>query len=162
MEKNQEDKVLTFDMLLTNNHMNILKILMSYFDSKTQKIIAIYIKYQEFLYTLEYFKNNSYLYKMNNYMSSDNENKYQIYDEIKPYCNQKELDFFSQIFNIKNTFEQFQSMKEMMEMYQDIFPEYSNASNCNIDPMEIINSFISNQNNGKENNNEKQQTSMDE
>ena len=39
--------ILAFDTLYTNNHMKILKMLLPYIDSKHQKLLCIYIKWQE-------------------------------------------------------------------------------------------------------------------
>ena len=51
-----QDKVAAFDTLFTNNHIQMLKILVPYFDSTIQKNLAIYIKYLEFQYTLDLLK----------------------------------------------------------------------------------------------------------
>ena len=50
------DKVLAFDTIFTNNHIKMLKVLLSYFDPAIQKTLAIYIKFLELNYTMEYFR----------------------------------------------------------------------------------------------------------
>ena len=45
--------VIAFDTLYTQNHIQILKILLPYFDPYGQSHLAVWIKYLELRYTLE-------------------------------------------------------------------------------------------------------------
>ena len=56
METNEHDKIIAFDTLYTNNHIQMMKIVMPYFDGQMRRKLAVYIKYMEFQYTLTYFK----------------------------------------------------------------------------------------------------------
>ena len=56
MGERDQDKVTTFDTLFTNNQIQKLKILMTYLDRSMQKNMAIYIKYLELQYTMEFFR----------------------------------------------------------------------------------------------------------
>ena len=53
------DAILAFDTLYTTNHMKILKILLPYLESEHQKKLAIFIKWQELIFTLNFFKQYS-------------------------------------------------------------------------------------------------------
>ena len=50
------DTILAFDAFTTNKHMKILKMLLPYVDSKHQKLLTVYIKWQEFIFTMKFFK----------------------------------------------------------------------------------------------------------
>ena len=60
MEKNEHDKIIAFDTLYTNNHIQMMKIVMPYFDEPMRGKLAVYIKYLEFQHTLERYRSNSY------------------------------------------------------------------------------------------------------
>ena len=57
-DKDNCDKILAFDSIYTNNHIQMYKLLLPYFEPEMQKKMAIYIKFMEFQYTLSYFKNH--------------------------------------------------------------------------------------------------------
>ena len=50
----ENEAVIAFDTLYTQNHIQILKILLPYFDPYGQSHLAVWIKYLELRYTLEY------------------------------------------------------------------------------------------------------------
>ena len=54
-EQPKPDKIQAFDTLFTNNHIQVYKILLPYFEPPMQKQLAVFIKYMEFRYTLSYF-----------------------------------------------------------------------------------------------------------
>ena len=58
IEENME-AILAFDMLYTTNHMKILKLLIPYLESEHQKKLAVFIKWQELMFTLNFFKQYS-------------------------------------------------------------------------------------------------------
>ena len=58
------DVISAFDAFTTNNHMKILKMLLPYVDSKHQKTLIMYIKFQELIFTINFFQ-NYILYKKN-------------------------------------------------------------------------------------------------
>jgi len=56
IEENVE-AILAFDMLYTTNHMKILKLLIPYLESEHQKKLAVFIKWQELMFTLNFLNN---------------------------------------------------------------------------------------------------------
>ena len=56
IEENME-AILAFDMLYTTNHMKILKLLIPYLESEHQKKLAVFIKWQELMFTLNFLNN---------------------------------------------------------------------------------------------------------
>lgn len=59
MDEKEKDAVFLFDTLYTTNHIQMLKILLSYFPENSRNQLAIFIKFQEFQYTMEYVKNHT-------------------------------------------------------------------------------------------------------
>lgn len=122
MDKKELDKVMAFDTLFTNNHIQMLKILMSYLDRPTQKNLAIYIKYLELQYTISFFRHHSSI----SLEPSSSKKDFDISilcNEVLPYCSNGEK---SRIENMRNMFQTFQNYKDMMEMVQmmkELFPE---------------------------------------
>lgn len=127
MGQNEQDKVLAFDTLFTNNHIKMLKIIMSYFDSKLQKNLAIYIKFLELQYTISFFKESS------SYLPTESPKEIDINGlckEILPYCSKTERSKIEQISNMMNTLEMYKNLSQTMETMKEIFPEgFSGSEN---------------------------------
>lgn len=125
MDEKGQDKIIAFDTLFTNNHIQMLKILVSYMDPSTQKSIAVYIKFMELQYTLSFFRMypNAALTQLPREESFDTT---KLFDEILPFCAPEEQ---ARMNNMKNMVQNFTNMQEMMQMMQtmkDLFPEGEN------------------------------------
>lgn len=118
-DKDNCDKILAFDSIYTNNHIQMYKLLLPYFEPEMQKKMAIYIKFMEFQYTLSYFKNHPYACQPRQPMPDADA----LCKELSPYCNREEklkLDRFARYSSsVKNA----QEMMEMAAMMKDMFPE---------------------------------------
>ena len=79
----REDKILSFDTLYTNNHIQQLKILSSYLDHTTSLKLAVYINWLEFQYTLFLSQNMQYHDYSN---SAETFHLSTLCDEITPFC----------------------------------------------------------------------------
>lgn len=128
-QKNQDkassvDKVLIFDTIFTNNHIKMLKVLLSYFDPEVQKMLAVYIKFLELQHTLAYFKNHSQVFPAGHSPSPgtppDISN---LCQELLPYCTQKERERIGQLRQMQQSMENFRQMQQMMEMMKELFPD---------------------------------------
>ena len=53
------EAIIAFDTLYTTNHMQMLKLLSPYLDMENQHRLAIYIKWQELQYTLNFMSNRT-------------------------------------------------------------------------------------------------------
>ncbi len=125
MSEGFQDKVTAFDTLFTNNHIQKLKILMSYFDRSMQKNLAIYIKYLELMYTIDFFRKNPYASPVS--ASAESEPDYgKLFREVTPYCTPAEKKQMESMQNMLNTFDRYKEMVEMMQMMQEMFPEGEN------------------------------------
>lgn len=125
MDDKGQDKVIAFDTLFTNKNIQMLKILMPYFDLPMQKNLAIYIKFQELQYTMTFFQK----YPTASLSPLPKETTFDILKlcgEIMPYCEPSQR---AKMENMQNMFQTMQNYKEMMEtvqMMKDLFPEGEN------------------------------------
>lgn len=119
------DKVVAFDTLFTTNHIQMLKILVSYADPSTQKAMAVYIKFLELQYTLSFFQKHPNS-SISQPPKDSSKNTSQLLEELLPFCNPSEQEQFRQIKNMMETFENMQGMMETMQMMKDMFPEGDN------------------------------------
>ena len=53
MDSKQSDRVMAFDALFTTNHIQMLKLLLSYMEPSVQGRLAVYIKFLELQHTLQ-------------------------------------------------------------------------------------------------------------
>lgn len=128
MSERFQDKVTAFDNLFTNNHIQKLKILMSYLDRSVQKNLAVYIKYLELMYTIDYFRNNPHVSPLS--LSEESEPDYaSLFREVTPYCTPNEKRKMDSLQNMMNTFDRYKEMMEMIQMMQEMFPEGENPMN---------------------------------
>lgn len=127
--ENKQDGITLFDTLFTNNHICIMKLLLPLLSPSKQKNLAIYIKFLELQYTLQYFSHHPQglcFSTQNTGASYDIEN---VFDNFLPYCTPREKDNIMQIRNLMNNFHNLQDMMEMINTMKELFPE-------NFDPTE--------------------------
>ena len=130
MEDIRQDSILAFDTRFTNNHIQMLKILLPFCHSSLQKYIAIYIHIRELQCTLEYFSKAA--------PASRKEAPFDfntLFPQLLPYCSPQETQSFSQIRNLFETLENIRNMMDMMESMKELFPEgMGNGENGSFDP----------------------------
>lgn len=133
METNEHDKIIAFDTLYTNNHIQMMKIVMPYFDGQMRRKLAVYIKYLEFRHTLD--KYHSHSYELSGCSFEKEEfciNK--ICSELLPFCTGEEKKKLEQIANLFRTMEMYKEMSRTMEMMKDFAPDLFSEGFGNIFP----------------------------
>lgn len=125
MDSNNTNKVSAFDTLYSNNQTQMLKIILTYMDKKSQKSMAIYIKFLELFHTIELFKKNPYP------MSGcfEEEKKVDISgicSELLPYCTEEQKKHIMQMQNLFQTMEMYQEMSKTMEVMKEFMPDMTN------------------------------------
>ena len=122
MDGKELDKVMAFDTLFTTNHIQMMKVLMTYLDPYIQKTLAMYIKIMELQYTFSFFHTYPNA-SMQGFPHEESFNTEKLLNEMLPFCTPSEQNNLSQI---KGMFQNFASMQEMMQMVQsmkELFPE---------------------------------------
>lgn len=117
MNQKEHDKILAFDTLFTNNHIQMLKILMPLFDVSVQRHIAVYIKYLELQYTITFSKRHSFPFFPK---SADT---HSVCREILPYCSAPEKQKVQQMEQLFASIQNYREMMDMVSMMKDMFPE---------------------------------------
>lgn len=122
-------KVMAFDTLFCTNHIQMLKVMLSYMDNQTQKSMAIYIKFLELNYTMEYFKRHPHCLCgcMEREQPPDLS---KMCSELLPYCTDSEKAQIEQIQNISRSMEMYKEMSQTMEMMKDFMPDASAFMNA--------------------------------
>lgn len=122
MGKNEHDKIIAFDTLYTNNHIQMLKIVMPYFDEPMRRWLAVYIKYLEFRHALDRYHSPSYALSGCSFGKEEfSLNK--ICSELLPFCTENEKEKLEQIANIFRSMEMYKEMSRTMEMMKDFAPD---------------------------------------
>ena len=135
MEKCSENKecvtdaILAFDTLYTTNHMKILKLLLPYLETEHQKKLAVFIKWQELIFTLNFFKK----YSVSLYSSDLSKQKKIDLDVLLPilvpYCNESEKNILSYFSGFKNMMNMMEEIQQYMPMIQQFIMSMSGENN---------------------------------
>lgn len=125
MADKQPDRITVFDTLFTNNHICMLKVLLPLLPPSLQGNIAVYIKYQELQYTMQYFRKSILHHGLlpKELTGTEKADINSVFDDMLPYCTPQEKQSFTKM---RNMYQSFQNMKEMMEMLEtmkELFPE---------------------------------------
>lgn len=132
------DKICAYDSLFTDNHIQMLKILLSNLTPPLQSKLAIYIKFLELKYALHFFKDNPSLNLFSCTQSTTTGSD--LINELLPYCNPVEKEQFAQIQGIFQSMKNVQEMMEVFEMMKDIAPEFTSENDVSqmMDMMQTI------------------------
>lgn len=126
MDSKEHNKVIAFDTLFTTNHIQMLKVMLPYMDNQAQKSMAVYIKFLELTYTIDFYKKNPY--PVCGCMQKEPlPDMPGICSELLPYCTEDEKKQIEQMRNVFQTMEMYRELSKSMEMMKDIFPEMGNA-----------------------------------
>lgn len=133
MENKDNELILSFDMLFTNNHIQILKLLLPYFESDAQKRVALLIKYLEFQYTLDYFKKNPNLPgaicipAISSQANNGGPDIIEIFSRIRSFCTPSERALFDQLSSMKKNMERYEEIMSMMQMFSEFTDNSGNS-----------------------------------
>ena len=106
-----------FDQYISNQSLQMTKLLIPFLPPQSQRMIAVYVKFLEFHHTISFFRN----------MRQNASSPEDIFDGLKPYLSPSDLE----------SFDQMQNMMNMMSMMQ----EMQNMSDMGFDPMSMMGMF---------------------
>ena len=117
MEHCDSKAVISFDTLYTNNHIQILKVLLPYFDPGSRKNLAILIKFMELQYTMDYFSRHPLALQA---ASCDPKQPdiVEIFEQIKNFCTPSEKAMFEQLASMKKSMEMYEEMMSAMQLLE--------------------------------------------
>ena len=117
MNSEGHEKIRVFDSLFTDNHIQMLKLLLPLFDPQIQKHLAVYIKYLELQYTIRFSRTHQPT------PTCEKGDPGEICKSLLPYCSQAEKEKLTQIEQLLSSLQNFREMMDMMSMMKDMFPE---------------------------------------
>ena len=137
MEDKGRETITTFDTLLTTNHIQMMKVLLSYLAPEQQNGLAVYIKFSELQYALRLLQNTPRQPIIRGYrtilspqslldgslLKGDNSGIFELLDELMPFGGPQERARLQNIRNLLTSINQIQQMIDMMEMMKELFPE---------------------------------------
>lgn len=126
----ENEAVIAFDTLYTQNHIQILKILLPYFDPYGQNHLAVWIKYLELRYTLEYVSRHPSPPYKNQTSGTSSPDFAVLFEQIKNFCSPQEKALFGELLNLQKNLEMFEEMKGMMQLFETL---RENAPDANAD-----------------------------
>ena len=135
MEKCSETKediteaIQAFDTLYTTNHMKILKLLLPYLEPEHQKKLAIFIKWQELVFTLKFFKQYSASLYSSDFNKSKKLDLNTLLPLLTPYCNETEKNIISQFSQIQNVMHTMENMQQYLPIIQQFMSSMSGEGN---------------------------------
>ena len=137
MEDRGRETITTFDALLTTNHIQMMKVLLSYLTPEQQNGLAVYIKFSELQYALRLLQKTPRQPIIRGYrtilspqslldgsfLQRDNSDILELLDELMPFGGPKERARLQNIRNLLTSINQMRQMMDMMEMMKELFPE---------------------------------------
>lgn len=130
MEEKETDKIAAFDMLFTTNQMQMCKVLLTYLPPSAQQNFAIYIKMQELMYTVSFFKQHPHALPCA-LPHEDSFNMTKLCEELLPLCNTAQSEKLHQLKNMMETFENMQEMMELFQTMKELFPSDASSPEKN-------------------------------
>lgn len=124
-KKEDAASVMAFDALYTTNQMQKLKVLLPYIEPSMQKHLAVYIKYMELQYTMNYTKRHPTTLSGCGLSQPEKPDLRKLCKELSLYSSPEEIKQLEQIQNMLQTFETVQEMTQTMNAMKEIFPDLS-------------------------------------
>ncbi len=132
MDSSEQNKITAFDTLFSTNHIQMLKIILSYTDNQMQKSLAVYIKFLELNYTIDFYKRTPY--PLCGCIKQETSfDIFKMCDELFPYCTETEKKQIEQIRNIFQSMEMYKEMSKTMEIMKDFMPDMGNMFQSDYD-----------------------------
>lgn len=132
---NSSDKICAYDTLFTNNHIQMLKIILGNVSPAIQGKLAVYIKFLELQHTLRMLTENT-TFHLSPSLSTDT-----LLEELLPYCDRSEKEQIQSLINLLQNFNNMQEMMEVFQMMQEMAPEFTSTNDVS-QMMDMMQSFF--------------------
>ncbi|MCI6811738.1 MAG: hypothetical protein MSS92_10640 [Lachnospiraceae bacterium] len=123
------EAIIAFDTLYTTNHMQMLKLLFPYLDIESRHKLAMFIKWQELLYTMNFTRQYSGLCRKTNYPGKKELDISALLPLLSPYCSEQEKNMLSQFSQMQNMMQTYKDMAQYLPMIQEIMGAFSVGEN---------------------------------
>lgn len=122
------DAILAFDTLYTTNHMKILKLLLPYLEGEYQKKLAVFIKWQELIFTLNFFRQYSASLYSFDFTQKKKMDLNLLLPLLTPYCSESEKSILSQFSGLQNMLNMMEEIQQYMPMIQQLMASMSDGN----------------------------------
>lgn len=95
-----------FDQYISTQTLQMTKLLIPFLPPQSQRMLAVYVKFQELSYTMSFFRSM----KSRSYSPED------MFDSLKPFLSPDDLESFDQMQNMMNMMSMMQEMQNMPDM----------------------------------------------
>lgn len=124
MSCKEHEKIIAFDTLFSTNHTQMLKIILPFMDNQMQKHLAIYIKFLELSYTIEFLKKHPF--QLCGCTKQESFSDFpRLCGELLPFCSDKEKKQIEQMRGVFQSMEMYREMSKTMEAMKDFMPDMS-------------------------------------
>ena len=120
------EAIIAFDTLYTTNHMQMLKLLFPYLDMEIRHKAAMFIKWQELLYTMNSVRYYSARCRMGHGKKKELDIA-SLLPLLSPYCSEEEKNMLSHFLQMQNMMQTWQSMAEYLPMIQEMMGAFSSS-----------------------------------
>lgn len=103
-----------FDQLLSNETLQMLKLLIPYISPETQRLLAVYIKFSELQYTLHFFQHFQPELHTQDF-NAKHATPAEIIQDIRPYLSEKTSETLDTVLNMINMMDVFQTFKNFSD-----------------------------------------------
>lgn len=125
MDSNEQNKVIAFDTLFSTNHISMLKVMLPYMENQMQKSMAVYIKFLELNYTIDFYRKHPH--PICGCMDKEGPpDLLRLCTELLPYCTEEEKKQMDQIRGIFQSMEMYREMSKTMDLMKDVMPDMGN------------------------------------
>ncbi len=114
MGDSEHEFVSEFDNITTTDRIRMLKSALPYVEIGMQKYMAIYIKFLELMYTIQYFRNEPQNFSAH-FSKGNNNDPREIMNGIKKYCSKSEQASMEQILQMMQAFEMYKKYQSVMQ-----------------------------------------------
>ncbi len=119
------EAIIAFDTLYTTNHMQMLKLLFPYLDMENQHKLAVYIKWQELQYTLNFIGGYANPCRKTNSYGKKELDISTLLPLLSPYCSETEKALLSQFGQMQSMMHTYQDMLQYLPMIQEMMAAFT-------------------------------------
>lgn len=141
MDEKGKETIAAFDRRLTNNHIQMMKVFLSYLPPEQQGGLAVYIKLSELQYAMQLARQSPYrpifegrrtVLSLNSLLDgslleNNQDGVLELLDELLPFSSSRERVQIQSVKNLLTSFSRMREMMTMMDIMKELFPEGMNG-----------------------------------
>ena len=133
----EQENTTSFDSLIQNNQLRILKAALPYIPLSDQRFLSVYVKILELKNTMELFRNDEAALSACS-LQKENAGILDLLQDIRKYCPPDRQEAIDQILNFANMYQMYQTYQAMTK---DL--EREKNENPDFDTMDQLKSMLS-------------------